>query len=84
MGAAAVSEDLLAADLIDAFVQASKGSLVRVLLLALDSGYSFERVVGAMGDQGVAVALDCVCKGYIDRGKVTDEGRAFLARGAEA
>jgi hypothetical protein len=52
--------------------------------MALNDGYDFKRVVLAMGDDGMRVAFQCLLAGYIDRGELTDKGRAKLAHGSEA
>jgi hypothetical protein len=66
------------------YAHACKGDLTRVLLMALDDGYEFTRVVGAMGDEGVRVSFQCLLRGWIDKGQITDAGRAHLRSGAEA
>jgi hypothetical protein len=66
------------------YTLASKGSMERAMLLALDAGYEFARVVGAMGDEGVRVAWRCLLNGWIDRGQITDEGRAHLQKGSDS
>ncbi len=66
------------------YARACKGDLARALLMALDAGYEFTQVVSAMGDEGVRVSFQCLLKGWIDRGQITDEGRAHLHNGSEA
>ena len=63
---------------------ACKGDLHRALLMGLDAGFDFTKIVGAMGDRGVGVAFTCVVKGWIDRGQITAEGRSHLASAADA
>jgi hypothetical protein len=57
---------------------------VRALLMALDAGYDFTRVAGAFGDEGVRIACGCLLREWIDRGQITDEGRAHLQGGSDA
>lgn len=71
-------------EVLDHYVHASKGDLARALLLALDAGFSFNVAVGAMGDQGIRAAFRCIVNGWIERGELTDQGRAQLAKGADA
>lgn len=71
-------------ELVDHYVHACKGSQERTLLMALDDGYEFTRVVNAMGDNGVKVAFQCILNGWIERGEITAEGRKHLSNGAEA
>jgi hypothetical protein len=78
----ALSEEIQ--ELAAAYASACKGDLARALLMALEAGYDFERVVGAMGDRGVAISFQCIVNGWIDRGQVTDAGRAHLAKGSDA
>lgn len=66
------------------YAHACKGDMARALLMALDDGYEFTRVVGVMGDEGVRVSFQCLLRGWIDRGQITDAGRAYLRSGAEA
>lgn len=70
--------------LVDSYVKAPKGDLRRALLLALDAGYDFERAVRAMGDVGVQASFACILEGWIDRGQMTEAGRAWLRQGAES
>jgi hypothetical protein len=65
------------------YALACKGSKERALLMALDAGHDFTRIVGAMGDEGVRIALQCVLSGWIDRGQITSEGRAHLQKGSD-
>ncbi len=66
------------------YAHACKGNLERALLMALDAGYDFTRVVSAMGDEGVRVAFACTCQGWISRGQITSEGQAHLRKGSES
>lgn len=66
------------------YALACKGNKERAFLMALNAGYDFERVVGAFGDDGVPVAWKCLLNGWIDRGKLTDAGRAQLQSGADS
>jgi len=66
------------------YALACKGDKERVLLMALDAGFDFAVVVGAMGDEGVRVAMQCLLKGWVDQGQITSDGRAHLQSGAEA
>jgi hypothetical protein len=71
-------------DLAAHYARACKGDKTRALLMALDAGYDFTRVVGAFGDEGVQLSFQCLLKGWIDQGQITDAGRAELQRGADA
>jgi hypothetical protein len=71
-------------ELADHYARACKGDKRRALLMALDAGFGFKEVVGAMGMDGVRLAFDCITRGWIDRGQITDAGRAELERGAES
>jgi len=71
-------------ELAEHYALACKGSLERALLMALNDGYDFTRVVAAMGDEGVRVAFQCLLKGLIERGQITDEGRVYLQKGSES
>lgn len=75
-----VSDDELATH----YALACKGDKTRALLMALDAGYDFTRVVGAFGDEGVKIAFDCLLKSWIDQGRITDAGRAVLRNGSDA
>jgi hypothetical protein len=66
------------------YAAAARGDKHRALLLALDAGFEFNQVVTAMGDEGLRIAFSCIEKGWIDRGMITEAGRAHLAQGAEA
>jgi len=66
------------------YVHASRGSKERALLLALNAGFDFKAVVLAMGDEGVRVSFQCILNGWVDRGAITEAGRAWLQQGAEA
>lgn len=66
------------------YALACKGSHERALLMALDAGYEFTRVVGAMGDEGARIAFQCILKGWIDRGQITSAGRAHLQQGSDS
>lgn len=66
------------------YALACKGNLERALLMALDAGFEFTRVVSAMGDDGVRVAFKCLFNGWIDRGQITQEGRTHLQKGSES
>lgn len=66
------------------YATACKGSLERALLMALDAGHEFTRVVTAMGDEGIRVAFRCLLKGWIDRGQITASGRAELQKGSDS
>jgi hypothetical protein len=72
------------AELATHYALACKGNKVRALLMALDAGYDFNRVVGAFGDEGVRIAFNCLLKGWIDQGHITSEGRAHLQNGSDA
>ncbi len=80
----ALSTDEKIKELAAHYAHACKGDLARALLMALDDGYEFTRVVGAMGDNGVRVSWQCLLKGWINKGQITDEGRAYLQKGSEA
>jgi len=54
------------------------------LLMALSAGFSFERAVSAFGDEGLRIAFAATAEGYIDRGVLTDKGRARIAAASEA
>lgn len=71
-------------EMVEAYAKASKGRLDRALLLALDAGYEFKAVVGAMGDKGVRVAFACIAAGWVDRGCITESGKQRLQDGADA
>jgi hypothetical protein len=66
------------------YAHACGGSQERALLMALDAGYDFTRVVSAMGDEGVRVAFACTCRGWISRGQITSEGQDHLRKGSES
>jgi len=66
------------------YALACKGNKERAFLMALNDGYDFKRVVGAFGDEGMAVAWKCLISGWIDQGKITDAGRARLQSGADS
>jgi hypothetical protein len=66
------------------YAAACGGDLERALLMALDSGFAFDRAVTAMGDRGVRTAFQCLLKGWIERGQITGAGRLHLQRGAGA
>lgn len=66
------------------YAHACGGDRQRALLMALDAGYCFDRVVAVLGDDGLQVAFRCITSGWIDRGQITDAGRAHLAGGSEA
>jgi hypothetical protein len=72
------------ADLAEHYARACRGDKTRALLMALDAGLDFTRVVGAFGDDGVAISFQCLLNGWIDRGRITDAGRVKLQRGADA
>ena len=82
----AASEPVVVSDaeLATHYALACKGDKTRAFLMALDAGYDFTRVAGAFGDEGVRVAFDCLLKGWIDRGQITDAGRAYVQNGSEA
>ena len=66
------------------YARACKGDWTRALLMALDAGFEFQRVVGLMGDKGLRIAFQCTANGWIDRGQITDAGRAELRKGADS
>lgn len=66
------------------YAHACKGDKERALLMALDAGYDFTRVVGAMGDEGVQISFRCILNGWIERGQITDAGRAHLQKGSDS
>jgi len=72
------------AELATHYALASKGDKVRAFLMALDAGYDFTRVAGAFGDDGIKIAFGCLLKGWIDRGQITPDGRAYLQGGFDA
>lgn len=82
MNAVLTDEELK--ELASHYALACKGSKERALLMALDAGYEFTKVVGAMGDDGARVAFQCLLQGWIDRGQITDEGRAYLQSGSDS
>lgn len=66
------------------YAAACKGNLTRALLMALNDGFDFGHVVNALGKDGVKITFRCIVSGYIEHGKVTDAGRAYLEKGADA
>lgn len=66
------------------YAAACKGDKTRALLMALDDGYDFVRVVSLMGDDGVRISFNDILEGFIDRGHITEKGRAYLRGGADA
>lgn len=72
------------ADLAEHYARACRGDKTRALLMALDAGFDFTRVVGAFGNEGVAISFQCLLNGWIDRGRITDAGRVKLQMGADA
>jgi hypothetical protein len=72
------------ADLAEHYARACRGDKTRALLMALDAGFDFTRVVRAFGDDGVAISFQCLLNGWIDRGRITDAGRGKLQSGADA
>ncbi len=71
-------------ELVVHYALACKGSMERALLMALNDGYEFTRVVAAMGDEGVHVSWQCLLNGWISEGQLTREGCAQLQRGSDA
>ena len=72
------------AELAAHYAHASKGDKTRAFLMALAAGFDFRRVTLAFGDEGVRIAFDCLLKGWIDRGQITDAGRARVQNGSDA
>lgn len=66
------------------YTAACKGNLTRALLMALNDGFDLGHVVNCLGRDGVKVTFRCIVNGYIDRGQITDAGRAYLEKGADA
>ena len=66
------------------YALACKGDKHCALLMALDAGYDFKRVVTALGDDGPRVAFACILKGWIDRGEITAAGRTHLREGSDS
>lgn len=66
------------------YAHACKGDMERAVLMALDAGYDFTRTVNAFGDDGVRASFQCILYGWIDQGRITEKGRAYLRAGAEA
>lgn len=81
---AVVKRAVTDAELAAHYAFACKGDKTRALLMALAAGYDFTHVVGAMGDEGVAVAFRCLLRGWISQGQVTDAGRAYVQAGSDA
>jgi len=71
-------------ELAEHYARACKGDKTRALLMALDAGFEFTRVVGAFGEEGVKIAFQCLLKGWINQGQITNEGRVQLQQGADA
>lgn len=71
-------------ELVEHYVHASKGDKTRAFLLALDAGFDFVRICGAFGDAGLKIAFQCLLKGWLDRGQITDAGRAYVQNGSDA
>jgi hypothetical protein len=72
-------------ELAEHYARACKGDKARALLMALDAGYDLTAIITAMGkEQGVRAAFRCVSLGWIDRGTITELGRAQLRKGAES
>ncbi len=72
------------AELAAHYAHACRGDKTRAFLVALAAGYDFTRVAGAFGDEGVRIAFDCLLKGWIDEGRITDAGRAHVQDGSDA
>lgn len=66
------------------YARASKGDKTHAFLMALAAWYDFTRVAGAFGDEGVRIAFDCLLKGWVDRGQITDAGLAHVQNGSDA
>jgi hypothetical protein len=84
MNTAIVTRTVDDAELAAHYARACRGDRVRAFLMALGAGYDFTRVAGAFGDDGVRIAFDCLLRGWIDRGQITEAGRAHLQNGSDA
>jgi hypothetical protein len=49
-------------------------------LAMLSSGEDFTRAARSLGDLGVKVAFNCVLNGWVDRGLITEQGRAAVRK----
>jgi hypothetical protein len=66
-------------ELVEHYTHACNGDKTRALLMALDAGFDFDRVVCAFeGNEGLRISFECILKGWVSEGQITAAGRAKL------